>query len=194
MLPDLDTFIEALGIVLSNSEKRAAGELHQAEDRLEDRLLASISDMWSRVTAKFDDRDQRAAEAQKEQVALILEKMADEIRKIPPPPPTLVGVEAREDWTAREHVTVHRMSDGTEFETRSRMMPGVLPLDYAALGWGVIKGDMIRDGDFDRTALVDNPSIGRSDHWSVREVRGRRGRPGLSAVPAPAPTGKEEPD
>lgn len=92
--------------------------------------------------------------------------------------PGLAAIEAREDWTRRELVFAFRLSDGHCHETRARMLPGVLPPDYAERGVGVIAGDIVRDGDFERTALVDGPEPGNPEHWQTREIRGRRGRPG----------------
>jgi HK97 family phage portal protein len=178
--------IDARFLELQDSVTRQIGDSAIAAEaaftRIEDSLTRAMD---ISITREMDAVAAKAWELARPEIEITI---ADRFAALPPPdvPPSLVAVEAREDMAAREHVTVHRMSDGSEFESRSKMMPGVLPLDYAALGWGVIKGDMIRDGDLDRTALVDNPSIGRADHWSVREVRGRRGRPGPSAVPAPA--------
>jgi hypothetical protein len=101
--------------------------------------------------------------------------------------PGISAIETREDFATRELIFGFRMSDGTLHESRSRMPAGFLPADYAARGWGVIAGDIVRDGDFDRQALRDNPS--EPADWTLREVRGRRGRDGKSMPGEPGRPG-----
>jgi hypothetical protein len=101
--------------------------------------------------------------------------------------PGIAAIETREDFATRELCFGFRLSDGTLHECRARMPAGALPADYQARGWGVIAGDTIRDGDFEREAIRDNPT-GPAD-WAVREVRGRRGRDGKSVPGEPGRPG-----
>lgn len=92
--------------------------------------------------------------------------------------PGIASIEAREDWSKRELVIGFRMSGGELHETRARMLPGLLPPDWEEKGIGIIAGDLIRDGEFERLALIDGAEPGCVEHWHAREIRGRRGRPG----------------
>lgn len=103
--------------------------------------------------------------------------------------PGVASMAASEDWERREFVFAFRMSDGHLHETRARMLPGLLPPDYRQRGLGVICGDIIRDGDFERTALVDDPDPADPLHWQTREIRGRRGRDGKGLPGDPGPPG-----
>lgn len=108
--------------------------------------------------------------------------------------PGVAGIEAREDWAKRELIFGFRMSDGHLNETRARMLPGLLPADWEDQGIGIIAGDIVRDGDFERTALKDGADPANAQDWSIREIRGRRGRPGETAKgeqgkPGPGLTG-----
>jgi hypothetical protein len=103
--------------------------------------------------------------------------------------PGVATIEVVEDWAKRELNFGFRMSDGTLNVTRARMMPGLLPPDYAQRGFGIIAGDIIRDGDFDRIAQVDGADPAKPTDWEAREVRGRRGRPGETTKGEPGPAG-----
>jgi HK97 family phage portal protein len=103
------------------------------------------------------------------------------------PAPTLERVDTRQDMAARELVFAFQMSDGSAHETRAPMLPGFLPSDYAARGWKAIRGDIVRVGEIERTALVDNPRPNVSADWADREIRGRRGRDGKPGAIIRAP-------
>lgn len=103
--------------------------------------------------------------------------------------PGVAAIEAVEDWTRREFVFAFRMSDGHRHETRARMLPGYLPPGWHEAGVGVIAGDLVRDGEFERTALVDGADPGDPTQWLCREIRGRRGRDGKSLPGDPGPPG-----
>lgn len=92
--------------------------------------------------------------------------------------PGVAAITSSEDWGKRELVFAFVMSGGERHETRARMLPGLLPADWQERGIGVIAGDLIRDGDFERLALIDGPDWGNPEDWAIREIRGRRGRPG----------------
>jgi hypothetical protein len=106
--------------------------------------------------------------------------------------PGVAGIETREDYARREMIAGFRMSDGRLHECRWRMPATYLPHDYRQRGWGVIAGDILRDGDHDHVALVDNPAPPageNSDQWQKLQVIGRRGRPGESVKGEPGPPG-----
>jgi len=92
--------------------------------------------------------------------------------------PGVFAIETREDWSTRELIFAFRMSDGHLNETRARMLPGLLPIGWVDEGIGVIAGDIIRDGDFEKTALKDGADPANPEDWLSRDTRGRRGRPG----------------
>jgi hypothetical protein len=106
--------------------------------------------------------------------------------------PGVAGIETAEDYGRREIVAAFRMSDGRAHECRWRMPATYLPPDYLQRGWGIIAGDILRDGDHDYVALVDNPDPPGADpgeQWQKLQVIGRRGRPGESLRGDPGPPG-----
>jgi HK97 family phage portal protein len=148
-----------------------------------DPAAKAMGEMWEAAFTAFEQRLEAFATRQ------LPAPPAPEAPPDPVPEPpaaiSLAGIETRQDWRRRELVFEFRLSDGSVQESRARMLPGILPADHAALGWGVITGDIIRDGEFDRVALCDDPQPGRPDHWSVREIRGRRGRAGPPGAAPP---------
>jgi hypothetical protein len=96
--------------------------------------------------------------------------------------PGVSMIETGEDWPRREMVARFRMSDGVAHECRWRMPATYLPADWRQRGWGIIAGDILREGDSDFIALIDMPGDPLADatasNWQKMTVIGRRGRPG----------------
>lgn len=66
--------------------------------------------------------------------------------------PGLIAFETRQDWTRREVIFAARMSDGQVHECRGRMPATDLPADYVDRGWGVLAGDKWRPAGKDGAA------------------------------------------
>lgn len=103
--------------------------------------------------------------------------------------PGIAAIETREDWRKRELVFAFVLASGERHETRARMLPGFLPPDWQASGIGVLAGDIMREGDFERLALVDGADPAKASDWQAREIRGRRGRDGKGLPGERGPAG-----
>jgi hypothetical protein len=116
--------------------------------------------------------------------------------------PGIAGIEFAEDLSQRRASCTIRTSDGQAHEVSWRLPAGYLPHDWQQRGWGIIAGDILRDGDHDYVALCDfpgNPLDPRTaDNWQKMQVVGRRGRtgepgakgdPGAQGEPGPGLTG-----
>jgi hypothetical protein len=116
--------------------------------------------------------------------------------------PGIAGIAFAEDLSTRRATFTVRTSDGEAHEFGWRLPAGFLPHDWQERGWGIIAGDVLRDGDHDYRALVDfpgNPLDPRTaENWEKIQVIGRRGRagdpgrkgdPGERGEPGPGLTG-----
>jgi hypothetical protein len=116
--------------------------------------------------------------------------------------PGIAGIEFAEDLAGRRASCTIRTSDGAAHEVGWRLPAGYLPHDWQQRGWGIIAGDILRDGDHDYVALIDfpgNPLDPRTaENWQKMQVVGRRGRtgdpgkkgdPGDAGEPGPGLTG-----
>lgn len=103
--------------------------------------------------------------------------------------PGIAGIEFAENMATRQATCTIRTSDGEAHEVSWRLPAGYLPPDWQQRGWGILAGDILRDGDDDYVALIDFPGnpLGESTaaNWQKMQVVGRRGKTGSAGQAGP---------
>lgn len=200
-----DALIEALGIVMREHETRLSAMIETRSAALADRLETRSAALEARIDAKI--LEVKDGEPGLNQVIIaphfignddVIEKnqtayweagLWQAIRKTCGSPakdpnswkclvPGIAAVEGRQDWQARETVTVVRMSDGAVHEIRARMLPGILPADFVKRGIRPIADDLLFDGVTQKRARIDDADPAEPGDWEIRTLAGRRGKPG----------------